>query len=108
MILYDYTVKIQPALGTEDGDLRKHIVTLFGNSKELGPFLQGIALDGAGRLVAKKPMPENFSVKIVTRANGGNTTRAGEIMYMVGLAGPRELKSADLARYVSFCSNRYI
>ena len=94
--LYDYAIKVQPNPDSEEIDVRKHVVGLFEKSREMSPFQQGIALDGSHRLVAKAPLPNGLSVKVAVRLNEGG--RPSDKPYTVTLAGPRQLKSADLAR----------
>ena len=101
VVLYDYVIKIQPAISKGNDDLRRHIVTLLEKSKEAAQFVEGIAHYGTYRLVAKLPMPRNFRVKVPVRENArGDGGSPVDATYTVSLVGPEELRSEDLSQYV--------
>ncbi|KAL5492905.1 hypothetical protein ACEPAI_4353 [Sanghuangporus weigelae] len=102
VVLCDYKIRIEPNIPKEAVDLRRHVVAEFARSQELSQFVQGIAHDGVGRLIAKLPLPKNFQVTVTVPAPSSEElgARSHDIPYFVTLVGPKPLKAADLAGYL--------
>lgn len=110
IVLYDYVISIQPYVPAEE-ELRRRIVDMFIESKELAPYAQGIAHDGTLRLIAKGQLrnvsvtvrPETGGKTYVVTLNGptpkstDGTTHSSKPK---GPLEPRKLESKDLARCV--------
>lgn len=79
IVMFDYVISISPYVPTTEVDLRRQIVNSFVESRELSPYVQGIAHDGTQRLIAKGEL-RNLSVT-VRPENGGE--------YVVTLNGPK-------------------
>ena len=63
-ILYDYPIEINPEVKTAESRLRRRLFDLFESSQEVAPFLGEIAHDSSQRIIAKRLLPDDFSVSI--------------------------------------------
>ncbi|EJC99706.1 Piwi-domain-containing protein [Fomitiporia mediterranea MF3/22] len=99
LVLYDYTVRIEPRVRAEDNEMRKTLFFLFEQSEAVAPFIHCIAHDGASRLIAGRALPPNFTTTIVLFEDEGSLQPAViEKEYIFRLVGPRQLRCADLNR----------
>ena len=63
-VLYDYPVEITPPTEDKEKRLWRRLFDLFESSREVAPYLQGIAHDRVQRLIAKQALPDGFSVSV--------------------------------------------
>ncbi|KAL5522335.1 hypothetical protein ACEPAF_2192 [Sanghuangporus sanghuang] len=99
-VLYDYPIGITPPVKTELRRFRKRLFDLFEASSEVSPYLGGIAHDRVQRLIAREPLPEDFSVSVQFYDEGEPGPRPNSKVYKLSLLEPKELRSADLDRYL--------
>ncbi|EJD00490.1 Piwi-domain-containing protein [Fomitiporia mediterranea MF3/22] len=99
-VLYDYPIEVTPPVKKEEKRLRKRLFDLFESSQEVAPHLGYIAHDGMQRLIAKIPLPVAFSVSIAFYEEGRARPHPGGKTYVIKLGEPKQLRSADLDRYL--------
>ena len=95
--LYDYPIEISPPVKLEEKRTRKRLFALFEDSPAVSPFLNGIAHDGAQRIIAVRALPSDFSPISINYYEEGQTgPREDSKVYTISLLEPRLLKTSDL------------
>ena len=105
IILYDHPLVIDPEVKSIEKRLRTRLFELFEQNSALRPYLHGIAHDKMKRLIAVRPLPDDLSVTIDYFESGQKGPRQDGKKYTIKIQKPRELKSSELDRYVSYFSS---
>ncbi|KAH8113207.1 Piwi-domain-containing protein [Phellopilus nigrolimitatus] len=89
VVLYDYPVVIAPDVVSLT--VRKRVFELLESTLEVAPYLHEIAHDWTQRLVSRSRLPADFSATV---------SEGPERVYTVKVLEPKELRTADLDRYL--------
>ncbi|KAH9987974.1 Piwi-domain-containing protein [Russula vinacea] len=74
-MIYEYIVQITPEPKSQKPRTKRRVLALFELTSELRPYVNDIAHDGAQRLVASKPLPEEFSGTVLFYEEGDHRPR---------------------------------
>jgi hypothetical protein len=100
-MIYEYIVQITPEPKSQKPRTKRRVLALFEQTSELRPYVNDIAHDGAQRLVASKPLPEEFSGTVLFYEEGDQRPPRDADKYEVAVTFFKELSTEPLKRYLA-------
>jgi eukaryotic translation initiation factor 2C len=97
-MIYEYIVQITPEPKSQKPRTKRRVLALFEQTSELRPYVNDIAHDGAQRLVASKPLPEEFSGTVLFYEEGDQRPPRDADKYEVAVTFFKELSTEPLKR----------
>ena len=97
-MIYEYIVQITPEPKSQKPRMKRRVLALFELTSELRPYVNDIAHDGAQRLVASKPLPEEFSGTVLFYEEGDHRPPRDADKYEVAVTFFKELSTEPLKR----------
>jgi hypothetical protein len=97
-VIYEYIVQITPEPKSQKPRTKRRVLALFELTPELRPYVNDIAHDGAQRLVASKPLPDEISGSVLFYEEGDTRPPRDADKYDVVVTFFKELSTEPLKR----------
>lgn len=97
-MIYEYIVQITPEPKSQKPRIKRRVLALFEKTPELRSYTNDIAHDGAQRLIASKPLPDEITGSVLFYEEGDSRPPRDADEYNVAITFFKELSTEPLKR----------